>query len=419
MLIKEEVVSASGWANYFAKSGWHRWLISKPFDWLSTALYVGACLSLFYGREGVGGNFAQPTFAWWQTGLVVGATLVLLWLDRYESVRWGEEVPTRAAIGFLLARVGLVQTVSIINPNEITYFMYLILPVSALLYFGNRAGLAMSAAVWLTFVGRVLFFPAGSFQVERTTPFVNLFTLSLIFVMTTGYTLLREKASRARAERLLAQLSQSQRQAEELAATKERNRLARDIHDSLGHYLTVISVLLGKARAFKAKNPAEADQALEDARRLANEALQDVRESVKSLRTSQQLFSLERSLANLVAGLDSEQLQIALVISGSEAGHSKQSLMIMYRVAQEGLTNVQRHAGADRVTIELTFGAHEISLRLADNGRGFDPTDTGHGYGLQGLAERLEMVGGEFKVESTPGGTCLLAVISAHTPSEM
>ncbi|HEX2916585.1 MAG TPA: sensor histidine kinase [Chloroflexia bacterium] len=399
---------------------WYSWLISKPFDWISTPLYLGACSSLIYDRNPLGNK--NQEFQWWQIGVVVMATLTLLFMDRYEYRYWGEETPKRVALGYFLLRVGLVALISWVNPNEITYFMYVIIPFSALLHFGSLAGIGMAVVTWLAFVSRLVIFPPTSFEVVQPLPFINIFTLCLIFIMTNAYTLLREKASRARAERLLSELEQSQRQVEELAATRERNRLARDIHDSLGHYLTVISVLLGKARVFKEKNPVEAEQALNDARRLANEALQDVRESVKSLRSSQELFSLERNLPLLVAGLQNEQLQIELQINGSEEGVSKQTLMVLYRVAQEGLTNIQRHSQANRVRLQLNFKDHQAELILEDNGQGFDlqnmPSPKSGGYGLRGLQERLEIVGGEFNLESHPGeGTRLVASVAQNSVS--
>lgn len=399
---------------------WLRWLISKPFDWISTPIYLGTCLSLFYEKSFFG--LSNPEFQWWQIVTVLAAVLLLLALDRYEFWRWGEEIPRQVATGYLLLRVGLIGLISWINPNEITLFMYLIIPFSALVYFGILVGIEAGLLVWVVFVGRVAFFPPSSIAIQRPLPFINIFTICLVFVLTTGYTLKREKASRTRAERLLQELEQSQLQVEELAATKERNRLARDIHDSLGHYLTVISVLLGKARAFKEKNSDEAEQALTDARRLANEALTDVRASVNSLRTSQELFSLERSLPVLVAGLQNEQLAINLAVVGSEEGISKQTLMVLYRVAQEGLTNVQRHSGADRVKLELKFDKSLTELSLADNGQGFSPQSLPYrpnsGYGLAGLRERLQMIGGEFELDSQPGnGTRLVArVYNSLTP---
>jgi len=232
----------------------------------------------------------------------------------------------------------------------------------------------------------------------------------------------QRKRPAARAEELFAELEVSHRQLKEyagqvaeLATTRERNRLARDIHDTLGHYLTVINVQLEKALAFRDKKPREADQAVSDAKRLASEALQDVRRSVGALRTIQELPEFIQSLTELVERVRNDTCAIELHIEGDEASFSKQGLLALYRAVQEGLTNVQRHAGASHTWIDLHFGDQEATLILRDNGHGFDAASWQHaepgrngGYGLQGLLERLELFGGDLQIESTPAqGTTL------------
>lgn len=110
--------------------------------------------------------------------------------------------------------------------------------------------------------------------------------VGIILVITIARVVAKEKASRARAEELHRQLQAYAGQIAELATTRERNRLARSIHDTLGHYLTVINVQLEKSLAVRDKKPREADQAVSDAKRVAREALQEVRQSVGALRAT-------------------------------------------------------------------------------------------------------------------------------------
>lgn len=253
-----------------------------------------------------------------------------------------------------------------------------------------------------------------------------LFTVGLILTITTARVVVREKASRARAEELFAALEVSHQQLKdyaakvaELATTRERNRLARDIHDTLGHFLTVVNVQLEKALAFRDKKPQEADQAISNAKRLASEALQDVRRSVGALRTTQELPEFTPSLHELVEHVRSDTCTVELDREGDETSFSAQGLLALYRAAQEGLTNIQRHAGASHIWIDLRFGEQEAALVLRDNGHGFDtakwqqgePGRDG-GYGLQGVQERLELVGGNLQIESLLGqGTTLRVTI--------
>jgi signal transduction histidine kinase len=392
--------------------GWRRWLINKPFDWIATPLYLIANITLIYYPEPSG--IAKPPIEWWQAALIIGATLFLFALDRYEYWYLGEDITTRIAIGLFACRVVLIQLITQVTPIEIIYFLYLIIPFSALLYFGQKVGIIIGGLVCTVIALRVFLFPTSGFVIYRPVLFVSLFVISTLLILTTAIALLQEKASRRRAEQLLVELKESHSQLEELAATKERNRLARDIHDSLGHYLTVINIQLSKAKAYKDKNPLASDLAITNAKRLVNDALQDVRESVRSLRTGQELFSLQKNLPMLIADLQSERLTIDLEMSGQEAGVSKQYLLILYRVAQEGLTNIQRHSGSTWAKVSLKLTPQLIELTIEDKGTGFDlATASANGFGLAGLRERLETVGGQFAVDSEPGsGTRLRATIT-------
>lgn len=113
-------------------------------------------------------------------------------------------------------------------------------------------------------------------------------------------------------------------------------------------------------------------------------------------------------------------LEIELNIKGNGVGFSNQALITLYRVAQEGLTNIQKYAEASRVQINLEFGPDTARMVVSDNGKGFDvanlqnlEADRIGGFGLQGLRERLQLIGGQFNVESQPGlGTRLIATLA-------
>ena len=256
--------------------------------------------------------------------------------------------------------------------------------------------------------------------------YLVLFTVGIVLVTTIVRAAAKEKASREHAEELFAaleishhQLQEYAGQAAELATTKERNRVARDIHDTLGHYLTVINVQLEKALALREKKPEEATQAVSDAKHLASEALQDIRRSVGALRTAQELPKFSSSLTELVARIQSDTCTITLNIEGNESSFPRQGLLALYRAAQEGLTNIQKHAHASNIWLDIHFKEHEATLSLRDDGHGFDITQWqkaepqfSGGYGLRGVGERLELVGGSLQVESAlEQGTRLLVTL--------
>jgi len=187
--------------------------------------------------------------------------------------------------------------------------------------------------------------------------------------------------------------------------------------------LTVINVQLEKALAFRERKPVDAEQAVKDAKRLAGEALQDIRRSVGTLRSAPESFSLVQNLRDLVNNVTSSQLQVDLTIAGDEDDFSRQALITLYRAAQEGLTNVQKHAAANHAMLQVVLGEQEGSLQLHDNGKGFDPAQlvnshpgAEQGYGLQGVRERLELIGGALRVESAPSQGTTLWVAAPKQP---
>jgi signal transduction histidine kinase len=417
-------IKSSSTEQPYRRRGWIWWLIPRPFDLMSSLLYIGVLVPFLYSFVTQTGY--NPALTSWQVVLMIVAIMLLLAVDRLEYRLYGEETPPRAAIFMLAARIALIEVVTWLDKIQYSPFLYLIVPFLACLYFGEIVGYCLAILAEIAYFIEHFYYSAEWLSNGTELHYLVLFTVGLVLVITIARVVNKEKASRARAEELLAELEVSHQQLKdyagqvaELATTRERNRLARDIHDSLGHYLAVINVQLEKALAFRAKKPREADQAVSDAKQLASEALQDVRRSVSALRATEELPELIPSLAALVERVRSDHYSIELHIEGSEDGFSKPGLLTLYRAAQEGLTNIQKHAGASHAWIELHFGEQEATLSLRDNGRGFDPLGQQHlqpgregGYGLQGLQERLELVGGSLKVESAPGaGTSLRVTV--------
>jgi signal transduction histidine kinase len=201
------------------------------------------------------------------------------------------------------------------------------------------------------------------------------------------------------------------RQIEEIAAIAERNRIAREIHDSLGHALTALNVQLQAASALFHKDSLQAESFLAQARRLGQTAMQEVRQSVKTLRSDEEaVVPLAEAIATLaeefrqVTGLTPMldlQLTTALPAPISKA---------LYRIVQEGLTNISKYAQATQVQIQLRTTGTQVSMAIADNGRGFDPAQSTAGFGLRGMQERVNVLEGHFALTSAPGKGCQIQV---------
>jgi len=298
-----------------------------------------------------------------------------------------------------------------------------------------RTGFTMGALVIAAYLARVWWYQPGWYLNPLSVFLALIFTFGVVFVVSTAQVVrlekegrIREQASRVQAEGLLMEVKHAHRQlqayAEQVAALatlEERNRVAREIHDSLGHALMAINLQLEKALVYYDSHPQEAVQAIRDAKSVAKNALQDVRRSVRALRTEQEAFSCTRAIEMLVEQLRASSLVVDFVVTGSEDTFSRQVLMTLYRVAQEGFTNIQKHAQATTVQVSLCFEEEEARLSINDNGRGFDAPSRltqleglEEGYGLRGIQERLELVGGSFHLESQPGGGTHLSVIVAR-----
>jgi two-component system sensor histidine kinase UhpB len=187
------------------------------------------------------------------------------------------------------------------------------------------------------------------------------------------------------------------------AQEEERRRLARDLHDEVNQALTAILLRL---EALAQETPPERAPELIELKRLVNQAMEELLNLARQLRPS----ALDDH--GLVAALET-QLKRFSARTGVEArldtgGDPDQVAEVVqtaiYRVAQEALTNVTRHAGATIVELVVAQTNGEVELRVSDDGRGFDPAVRGHGLGLVGMAERARLVGGELDVRSAPGG---------------
>ena len=193
--------------------------------------------------------------------------------------------------------------------------------------------------------------------------------------------------------------------AQELAVIQERSRLARDLHDSVTQTLYSVALLAETLPRVWERHPQEAWQALNDLHRLARGALGEMRTLLLELRPA---ILLEKDLADLLrqlaeAAMGRAQLQVETRVRG-ERSLPGEVRIVLYRVTQEALNNVLKHAAASRAVVELDLGPEQVVLRVQDDGRGFDPQgDSGQGFGVQNMADRAAGIGARFHLWSQPG----------------
>jgi signal transduction histidine kinase len=213
-----------------------------------------------------------------------------------------------------------------------------------------------------------------------------------LFVVLLGFVIVAEQRSRQHAEYLA-------REVETLATSLERSRIAREIHDSLGHILTTLSIQLELAQEMWQRDPERSLQALQNAQRLASECLDEVRRAVKTVR--QKDLNLNEALHKLIQQVEQNQsiavdADIHLPQLPLQINHQ------LYCIVQEGFLNIQKHAQATRIKLRAYIDSDMIFLEIEDNGKGFQLTLPHAGYGLQGMTERTHLLGGNLEIQSTP-----------------
>ena len=298
-------------------------------------------------------------------------------------------------------------------------FLYLILVTRSCLIF------QLPGRLTVTFSSFVLFLltlkqrmPPGRFSPiaqERFRFFsfslAVLFGLSLVFVLVLMNTVLSERQSRDKLEIANEKLRQYALKIENQATLEERNRIAREIHDSLGHSLTALNLQLETALKLSKSDIPRAMTFLATAKELGSKALQDVRQSVSTMRSHPlQGQTLEQAIPILAADFQRStgvlpNCQISII-----APLSMEISTPIYRIIQESFTNISKYAQATEVKLELTTTLENLKLIIQDNGSGFDVEQNTTGFGLQSMRDRTLSLRGEFYIHSSYNAGCQIIV---------
>ena len=215
----------------------------------------------------------------------------------------------------------------------------------------------------------------------------------------------------------LTRLSAQNRESDLMA---ERNRVARDIHDTLAQGFTgVIAQLEAAKGALSQRKKVRASDHLDRAGELAREGLREARRSVQALRP---LALEEKPLAVALKDLIERMttgitMEAKLSLEGESRKLPPDLETNLLRIGQEVLTNAVRHAHATQFDAQLIFDSREVRLNLRDNGHGFDPAKNHEGFGLQGMRERAEEMGGQFSIETSEGNGTAISIVLPLTSS--
>jgi signal transduction histidine kinase len=234
---------------------------------------------------------------------------------------------------------------------------------------------------------------------------LNDFAILAFYVLSLFARRLRE--SNQRAELLLSELEQTRAAQAQAAALAERQRLAREMHDVLAHSLSGLVLNLEGAMLLTSQGGADpqVSDAIRRAHRLAKTGLQEARRAIGMLRDD--ALPGPQRLADLAAEFEADTgVACQVTVTGTEAELGADARLTLYRAAQEALTNIRKHARPSRVEIRLAYEPPGARLIVEDFGDcGEHPTgDEGAGYGLTGMSERAELLGGTLTAGPTDGG---------------
>ncbi len=239
------------------------------------------------------------------------------------------------------------------------------------------------------------------------------YTAGYVFFGFFGWTMMQADAERKRSNQLFADLTvvheKLQRyteQVKELTIAEERNRIAREMHDTLGHRLTIAAVQLDGARRLIHTNPQKVEQIINTVHEQVKDGLAELRRTVAIMRAPMDDdLTLTQALARLVNQVrDATGMEIHLEMDEKIPVLPSSHRHAMFRAAQEGLTNIERHASAREVWINLHRAEEMIHLVIEDDGVGLPPESGKVGLGLTGMRERAALLDGSMNIQPRVGG---------------
>lgn len=366
-------------------------LNSLGFLSVTLAAYLSAVVTMGYVLNSIG-RFRAVVLIFLAVAYLVNGVAGYVWARNGSALR--------RAIIYLALQIGIGATLLFLARSPVIMFAMLPLAGQAVVLMSRHVMFAACAVMWL-----LLVVPMTIFIGWRPALVLGVFFLAgIVFVVVITELAVKEQRANREVKRLVTELQsandklrQYADQVEELATLKERNRLAREIHDSLGHYLTVVIVQIEAAMALIEKDRERSLDGLRKAQGLAQKGLAEVRESVAVLRAPRtEAGSLIESLNNLFEECRVSGLAAEFRLIGTPRALSASAELALYRAAQEGLTNVRKHSQAQAATVTLDYAAEAVWLRVHDAGIG--ATEPKKGFGLVGMHERVTHLGGELRI---------------------
>jgi signal transduction histidine kinase len=337
-------------------------------------------------------------------GMSVALCLVfgLIYRYSYYTIR----TLRQATIYFGVQTLVLTGLIMLARTSDVFGLLFFTLGIQAVLTWPTRM-----AIVWV-----VLFYlidSGGALLYRGPDGIVNVLFNAAVFVLTFVFanSLRQTEIARDQNQQLLEELRAAQRQVQDLAVAEERNRLARELHDSVKQQVFASIMQLGAARVLLERDPNAARLHLLEAEQLAQQSGAELSLLIHELRP---IALGEKGLAAAIQAYAADWSRQSKIVTDVRArgavALAPAAEHALVRVTQEALANVARHSHASTVTLDLDLAADAATLTITDNGCGFDASTTSPGVGLDSMRERLEALGGRLLVNSNPGsGTTIKA----------
>jgi len=364
-----------------------------------------------------------PGAMWSMLALTTLLMVLLLW-TRFARRLGAAYLPTvillLSCVPFVGETLGLRQTTAAYDKLALELSLVLLVPLFVCAWqYGLRSALLLALTAGVVDLGLSVMSPmdANRAEVYRHV----LLSRTIAFVIAAYITARLVKEQRAQHHSLWqanARLASYAMTLEQLATSRERNRVAREIHDTLAHTLSALVIQLEAIRALWTANPSDARSTLDRSLAVARSGLTETRRALQALRASpledMGLVLAVRNLAEAAASRGALELDLDLpaetltLPAAFEHG--------VYRIVEESLENSVRHAGAHRIAVRMQHAGGRLLVSVADDGCGFDTSTASEGVlGIHGMVERARMLGGALDVQSAAGqGTKV--TFTVHTP---
>jgi signal transduction histidine kinase len=353
----------------------------------------------------------------------------------------GLRLPTTSRLplkfAYIIVQVVLISVVILISRNLFFGLLYIVVMFRSYLIFGRQYRLwilasifALSSIITLNSLpprhgargNRAILhtqsqsrdrpFPSGGRRDDFKWAFVLMFGGILLSLQLLVDRIVAEKQAKEELALANQQIRSYAIKAQEIGSLQERNRIAREIHDSLGHSLTALNLHLEMALKLSQIKPEKSREVLAEAKRLGSIALNDVRLSVSAMRSDPlQNQDLPTAIQKLADEFEFSNHLKPLCHLDAMPNLPQPIATTIYRIVQEALTNISKYAQASEVRIEIYRRLTELELRIIDNGQGFVPTNNMTGFGLQGMRERVLSLQGRFAIISEPHRGCQIVAI--------